>query len=664
MNSHPAATASQNPIQSSEETDHLVRSTKKIKNVHENLFSEIMEEERLSGAAALSIEMVRETPQIDISEVEKTISEPFLSQPLVSQPGDKAKSFKAALLEEQTQEENARRLNEFEDSDEENDDMDSEDSVSQTKSKIKISFSKDHLKRIRSNWKGCLIIKLLGRSIGFKALMDKIHKLWNLEGRITPMDVGLGFYIIRFESKTDYHKVYTGGPWIIQDHYLTVQKWYSDFRADKAQAIKTAVWIRFSLLPAEYYDEETLTMIAAKLGKPMKVDNKTIKSVRGSYARICIEMDLSQPLEPSIAVGKFDYSLEYEHIHTICFSCGRVGHRREGCSLSSVPEKADRGISETVGGDRGADKQQVNFNGQISLDGPEEIGLGEWMVVSRRKKGNRPGGPQHTAAQTSGNNNTQRPVEILEGALRGQSSVPQGRNHTFAKNNNSKAQAHPRNNPTNKISPGTKNQTQAGPSKPREPQRKETQLEASTGPVDSQNFELPQKPKVNPPLGDAIVTNAQSSQPLGNQDQNPAHIAAQSEENINATVVRYPSISDNPKLNATSTQNPEPLPSPPPQIHIDLNFDLPQTLKKPPDVNPHTKTFHECARLAELHHRQGKGDARYVPRDRSRSPCAMRLVDGRDKAKGKAERGQPGGRQEESVGSETDSDASVESAEA
>lgn len=79
----------------------------------------------------------------------------------------------------------------------------------------------------------------------------------------------------------------------------------------------------------EYYDEATLDKIADELGKRLKVDNKTVISARGSYARIYVELDLSKPLEPSVAVGKFDYMLEYEHIHLICFSCGRVGHRKE-----------------------------------------------------------------------------------------------------------------------------------------------------------------------------------------------------------------------------------------------------------------------------------------------------------------------------------------------
>lgn len=123
--------------------------------------------------------------------------------------------FKGALLNqrEQSKEDLDKRLAVFADSDDE-DEMDS-DSLPPTKSKIKITFSKEHLKRIRALWKGCLIIKLLGKNIGFNLLMEKIYKLWNPDGIITPIDVGLGFYIIRFECKSDYLRAYTGGPWII-----------------------------------------------------------------------------------------------------------------------------------------------------------------------------------------------------------------------------------------------------------------------------------------------------------------------------------------------------------------------------------------------------------------------------------------------------------------
>lgn len=48
--------------------------------------------------------------------------------------------------------------------------------------------------------------------------------------------------------------------------------------------------------------------------------------------------DLSQPLLPSITVGKFDYLIEYEQVHQICFSCGRVGHRRDIAIARQQPD--------------------------------------------------------------------------------------------------------------------------------------------------------------------------------------------------------------------------------------------------------------------------------------------------------------------------------------
>lgn len=87
-------------------------------------------------------------------------------------------------------------------------------------------------------------------------------------------------YPIKLESKIDYFRVYTGVPWIIQDHYFIVRNRHCDFKADMAEGIKTAVWIRLSLLTIEFYDEESLLVIVTKLGEPLKVDNNTMESIR------------------------------------------------------------------------------------------------------------------------------------------------------------------------------------------------------------------------------------------------------------------------------------------------------------------------------------------------------------------------------------------------
>lgn len=119
-----------------------------------------------------------------------------------------------------------------------------------------------------------------------------------------------------------------GGPWIILDHYVTVRKWQHDFKPAEAEEDSTAIWVRFPQLPISYYNEKVLYHIAKAIGKPLKIDINTAMAARGKYARVCIEMDLKKPLIPQVAIGKYNYVVEYEHIHTFCFHCGRVGHRK------------------------------------------------------------------------------------------------------------------------------------------------------------------------------------------------------------------------------------------------------------------------------------------------------------------------------------------------
>lgn len=355
---------------SEEELDHLERSTKKVKEdpptsstpitdpssdmeilgtsesaPQENLWAHAMENPK---EVPISVEV---TMGVSDNPNSREKENGILHSPAIS--------FKSALIQAPglSKEDIEKRIAEFGDSGDD-EEMDF-DKMYQTKSKIKITFSKERLKRSRAHWKGCLIIKLLGKNIGFKSLMDRVHHLWNLKGTMVPVDVGLGYYIICFETKSDYHRVNTRGPWIIQDHYLTVRKWHSNFKADMATAIKTAVWVRVPLLPTEFYKEDNIKEIAEKLGKYLKLDTKTYDSKRGSYARICVEMDLSQPLPPSIAVERYNYFLEYEHLHQFCFSCGRVGLRWESCGMSPKSEKGSDEVGSTVGNTGNPDSKAV-----------------------------------------------------------------------------------------------------------------------------------------------------------------------------------------------------------------------------------------------------------------------------------------------------------------
>lgn len=57
-----------------------------------------------------------------------------------------------------------------------------------------------------------VVIKLLGRKIGFSVLQSKIYNLSKLSSSFCSMDIENGYFLASFQNKFDYEKVFTEGP--------------------------------------------------------------------------------------------------------------------------------------------------------------------------------------------------------------------------------------------------------------------------------------------------------------------------------------------------------------------------------------------------------------------------------------------------------------------
>lgn len=159
-----------------------------------------------------------------------------------------------------------------------------------------IRLSRDKRLRIRRPWLKTLILKVLGKRMGFKFLERQITQLWNPKGMITLADLGNDYYIARFFNDEDYDKDLFKGLWIIADHYLIVQQQRPKFDLDQASIKKVIVWVCIPNLPIEYYDKTLLQWIGNMLGHTIRVDVATEEANRAKYARLSVEVDLSKPL--------------------------------------------------------------------------------------------------------------------------------------------------------------------------------------------------------------------------------------------------------------------------------------------------------------------------------------------------------------------------------
>ncbi|KAL4383220.1 hypothetical protein GQ457_15G009900 [Hibiscus cannabinus] len=196
-----------------------------------------------------------------------------------------------------------------------------------------IKFSERIHDQIDHSMKNVIIVRLLGRNIGYDTLLNRLHALWKPLGEIQLIDLENNYFLVRFEDRRDYSMVLTDGPWTIYGNYLTVQPWSRSFSTSEKHPSHVVVWVRLPGLPYRYYCKALFQRIAQVVGKVVKVDYNTQAGERGKFARLAVMVDLNKPLKPCIGIDNFVQNLEYEGLQQICFACGVYGHTQEVCTV-------------------------------------------------------------------------------------------------------------------------------------------------------------------------------------------------------------------------------------------------------------------------------------------------------------------------------------------
>lgn len=192
--------------------------------------------------------------------------------------------------------------------------------------------------------------------------------------------MGKGYYAFSFASDVSLARVLAKGAVALKPGTMRFMKWVPNFSPSKQKNTNAQVWVRFWDLGLEFWEARTLFEIASGIGVPVKIDPNTLDRKYGLFARVLVDVDLSDNLPLEIVIKRkngetFVQGVDYERLPDLCSHCGNVGHQVSNCkyvkptaSKSEIQPRKDRGRSRR----RRPDKRKNRGVSQVYV--PKRIG--------------------------------------------------------------------------------------------------------------------------------------------------------------------------------------------------------------------------------------------------------------------------------------------------
>lgn len=105
------------------------------------------------------------------------------------------------------------------------------------------------------------------------------------------------------------------------------------------------VWLQLYNLSIELWDGYSLETLTGPIGKLLKVNEITITLAKAKYARVCLEINLAQPLKRGFWIEDGEtmifVMILYKCLPTFCLHYSFIGHGANNCSCRLEKSQED-----------------------------------------------------------------------------------------------------------------------------------------------------------------------------------------------------------------------------------------------------------------------------------------------------------------------------------
>lgn len=149
------------------------------------------------------------------------------------------------------------------------------------------------LEKEASKWKNVVILYVIEDKPTIAYLKRFLQNQCGVTGAVEIFYHNEGYFMIRFESKLDKDRMLYEGPYMLANRLIIVKEWAANFCFEKEVLRDISLWIRLPKLTLNCWSVDSLSRIGSVISTPICANECTSQQHRISYARLLIEVNIT-----------------------------------------------------------------------------------------------------------------------------------------------------------------------------------------------------------------------------------------------------------------------------------------------------------------------------------------------------------------------------------
>ncbi|XP_062099754.1 uncharacterized protein LOC133805589 [Humulus lupulus] len=201
-----------------------------------------------------------------------------------------------------------------------------------------------------ANWSSAVICMVLGANPPMAVFEGFIKRIWGHLGIAQVARMSMGLIMVRFNDDATRNQVLESGVLHFDRKPVIIRPWTTDLNALKLVQY-VPLWIRLHDLGLQYWGNKSLSALVSTVGKPIMVNQHTKERTRVQFARVLVEMDITDSPPRIIQFlnehGQLvEQGIDYEWLPVKCKHCSGYGHLMADCRKGELVTKGKLKVAE------------------------------------------------------------------------------------------------------------------------------------------------------------------------------------------------------------------------------------------------------------------------------------------------------------------------------